>query len=77
MLLLKHFRQYYLRYLWAFLPGILILAAIDYMQLEIPRITGLIIDQLKGGQITIVDQVIPNLITMLVIVLIMTVGRFL
>lgn len=77
MLLLKHFRQYYLRYLWAFLPGILILAAIDYMQLEIPRITGMIIDQLKGGQITIVDQVIPDLITMLVIVLIMTVGRFL
>ncbi len=77
MLLLKHFRQYYLRYLWAFLPGILILAAIDYMQLEIPRITGMIIDQLKGGQITVVDQVIPDLITMLVIVLIMTVGRFL
>lgn len=77
MLLLKHFRQYYLRYLWAFLPGVLILALIDYLQLEIPRITGNIIDRLNLGEITNVNMITSELITISVIVLIMTAGRFL
>ena len=77
MILLKHFRQYYLIYLWAFLPGILILAGIDYLQLEIPRVIGEIIDGVDEGVITAIGQIERELIDLLIIVLIMTVGRFL
>lgn len=77
MLLLKHFRKYYLLYLWAFLPGILILAGIDYLQLEIPRIIGTIIDGLDVGTITQISQVINPLIQISMIVIVMTIGRFL
>lgn len=77
MILLKHFRQYYLIYLWAFLPGILILAGIDYLQLEIPRVIGGIIDGVDKGVITAIGQIERELIYLLIIVLIMTVGRFL
>lgn len=77
MILLKHFRQYYLIYLWAFLPGILILAGIDYLQLEIPRVIGGIIDGVDKGEITAIGQIERELIYLLIIVLIMTVGRFL
>ena len=77
MILLKHFRQYYLIYLWAFLPGILILAGIDYLQLEIPRVIGGIIDGVDKGEITAIGQIERELLYLLIIVLIMTVGRFL
>lgn len=77
MLLIKHFQKYYLLYLWAFLPGILILAGIDYLQLEIPRIIGTIIDGLDVGTITEIRQVVEPLIYISVIVIIMTIGRFL
>ncbi len=77
MLLLKHFRKYYLIYLWAFLPGILILAGIDYLQLEIPRTLGAIIDGVDTGVITSIAQIENDLIYLLIIVSIMTIGRFL
>lgn len=77
MLLLKHFRKYYLIYLWAFLPGILILAGIDYLQLEIPRVIGGIIDGLEKGTISGIDEISRSLIYITIIVFIMTIGRFL
>lgn len=77
MLLLKHFRQYYLIYLWAFLPGILILIGIDYLQLEIPTIIGQIIDGLKEGNITAVADIKKPLLQITLIVFIMVIGRFL
>ncbi len=77
MLLLKHFRKYYLIYLWAFLPGILILAGIDYLQLEIPRVIGGIIDGLEQGTISGIDEISRSLIYITIIVFIMTIGRFL
>lgn len=77
MILLKHFRKYYLIYLWAFLPGILILAGIDYLQLDIPRVIGKIIDGVDKGEITALGQITNQLIYLMVIVIIMTIGRFL
>jgi len=77
MLLLKHFRKYYLIYLWAFLPGVLILSAIDYLQLEIPRVIGQIIDGVDQGVITNINQINNSLLYLLIVIIIMTVGRFL
>ncbi len=77
MILLKHFRHYYLKYGLAFLIGIAILVAVDWYQLEIPRIIKVIINGVEGGTITVMDQLWTPLLTILGIVTGMTVGRFL
>lgn len=46
MLFGKHFRKYYLKYGLFFLVGIFVLIAVDWLQLEIPKIIGNIIDTL-------------------------------
>lgn len=77
MLLMKHFRHYYVKYLGAFVLGVLILVSIDWFQLEIPRIIKLIIDGVEDGDITQIDQLWPLLQTIVIIVTFMTIGRFL
>lgn len=77
MLLLKHFRHYYLKFLAAFALGILILVAIDWYQLEIPRIIKLIIDGVDEGTLYQVEQLWPLLWHIAIIVFFMTIGRFL
>ena len=77
MILLKHFRHYYLKYGLAFLIGIAILVAVDWYQLEIPRIIKVIINGVEGGTITVMDQLWTPLLTILGIVAGMTIGRFL
>lgn len=77
MLLLKHFRHYYWKYLSAFVLGVLILISIDWLQLEIPRIIKVIIDNVEDGIIVEIDQLWPLLSQILIIVVVMTIGRFL
>lgn len=77
MLLLKHFRHYYWKYLSSFVLGILLLISIDWFQLEIPRIIKLIIDGVETNDITDTAQLWPFLIDITLIVVYMTIGRFL
>lgn len=51
MLLGKHFRKYYLMYLHMFIIGIAVLVLVDWLQLDIPEITGNIIDMLKRDMV--------------------------
>lgn len=77
MLFMKHFRHYYIKYLGAFVLGVFILVSIDWFQLEIPRIIKLIIDGVEDGIISQIDQLWPYIQTIGLIVLFMTIGRFL
>lgn len=77
MLFLKHFRHYYLKYAFAFLFGVLILVAVDWYQLEIPRILKTIIDGVDEGIILKISDIYPSIITFLIIVVSITIGRFL
>lgn len=77
MLFLKHFRHYYLKYAWAFLLGVLLLIAIDWYQLEVPRILKIIIDGVDEGTMTQLTQIFEPLLQIIIIVVGMTIGRFL
>ena len=77
MIFLKHFRHYYLKYAWAFILGVLLLVAIDWYQLEVPRILSNIIDDVENGIITQISAILQPLGQILIIVSAITVGRFL
>lgn len=77
MILLKHFRKYYLKYAIPLLLGIGILIVVDYVSLEIPRIIKVILDGLENNEFSEINQVIPYLKTISFIVITMTIGRFL
>jgi len=76
MLLGKHFRKYYVRYAFSFLIGIAVLVFVDWIQLDIPKLVGEIIDNLK--------QDTPNpsfiessILRIAVLAIYITIGRFL
>ncbi|MDY0345194.1 MAG: ABC transporter ATP-binding protein [Bacilli bacterium] len=77
MILLKHFRHYYLKYALAFLFGVVILVVIDWYQLEIPRIVKTIIDGVENESINHLNQIFEPLLTVVLIVVGITIGRFL
>lgn len=77
MILLKHFRHYYLKYGFQFLLGIVILVLIDYFQLEIPRIFNVIITQVEDNELTAIAQLYEPLLYIISIVAFMTIGRYL
>lgn len=77
MIFLKHFRQYYVKYGLAFLAGLIILVSVDWFQLEIPRLIKTIIDGVELGQMTSLQDIFQPLQTILMIVIGMTIGRFL
>ncbi len=77
MILLKHFRQYYIKYGLAFFFGLVILVSVDWFQLEIPRIIRSIIDGVEDQTIVDVAGLWDPLLSIIYIVLGMTVGRFL
>ncbi|MDL2292398.1 ABC transporter ATP-binding protein/permease [Acholeplasma sp. OttesenSCG-928-E16] len=52
----KHFTKYYIKYLWAFLIGIAILIAIDWIQLEVPMIIGRITDTINPSTTTLASK---------------------
>ena len=76
MLFGKHFRKYYLKYALFFLIGVFVLIVVDWLQLEIPKIIGDIIDTLH--QINPEEQMILDGITRIAILAaIIALGRFL
>lgn len=77
MIFLKHFREYYVKYSLAFVLGILILLAVDWYQLDVPRIIRTIIDGVESGSITQLIDLDGPLIQIGLIVLGVTGGRFL
>jgi len=76
MLLGKHFRKYYLKYSAFFLVGIAVLIYVDWVQLDIPKLVGGIIDTLKA---TTPDEDLINesILRIAVLAATITVGRFL
>ncbi|MGI6787574.1 MAG: ABC transporter ATP-binding protein [Acholeplasmataceae bacterium] len=88
MIFTKHFRKYYLKYGYLLLIGILVLLVVDYFQLIIPEITRDILgiyrvadEKITSGLIVtendLLSQIIPHLQKMLIILLIVSFGRFL
>jgi ATP-binding cassette, subfamily B, multidrug efflux pump len=76
MLLGKHFRKYYVKYGLFFLVGIFVLVVVDWIQLDIPKLVGGIIDNLK--QINPDPNFIESSIFRIAILAgIITIGRFL
>jgi ATP-binding cassette subfamily B protein len=77
LIFLKHFRHYYIKYGWSFFFGLVILISVDWFQLDIPRIIKTIIDGVESGTIAQIDDATGPLTHITIIVLGMTVGRFL
>lgn len=76
MLVGKNINRYYLKYGIYFLVGIIALIFVDIYQLEIPDITGNIIDGIKYNTLTR-DLLISYMKEILIVVTIMFFGRFL
>ena len=75
----KHINKYYLRFSWMLLLGVASLFAVDFFQLKIPELYGLIIDGLDPstpGTLGM-DTVLSVCTEMLGIIAIMVLGRFL
>jgi len=77
VIFLKHFRHYYVKYGWSLLFGLIILVAVDWFQLDIPRIIKSIIDGVEAQTILSLDDLTPLLLQIIIIVSGMTIGRFL
>ena len=67
-------KRYVLKYKWFYLFGILILLLVDYMQLFIPKITGMITDGIKDGSMNS-EGIITMVITLVVVTLVMALSR--
>lgn len=76
MLLLKHFRHYYLKYAYAFLLGVVILVLLDWYQLEIPRLLKVIIDGIDNETIKSLSDITSIILTLLLLISGITIGRF-
>lgn len=76
MIFLKHFRHYYLKYGISFFLGVAILIVIDWYQLEIPRTVKEIIDGVENQTLTMVSQALWPLLTIVIITVGITIGRF-
>ena len=83
----KHINKYYLKYGPMLLLGLLALVLVDYLQLEIPKLYGAVIDGMKAGMVTLDDgtqipfdmaYVLDSIcMPMVKIILAMVFGRFL
>ncbi len=82
----KHINKYYLRYSWLLFLGLCALVAVDYFQLKIPEIYGMIISGLNKGVVEVDGAVVPFdkdvlwseiCIPMFAVIIVMVIGRFL
>ncbi|AUD65018.1 hypothetical protein BK011_04740 [Tenericutes bacterium MZ-XQ] len=76
MLFGKHFRKYYLKYALFFLTGVFVLIAVDWYQLEIPKIIGAIIDNLYEVNID-ENMILDGIKRIALLAGIIALGRFL
>ncbi len=86
MLFGKHINRYYLRHLPALLLGVLSLVMIDLLQLEIPKLYGMVINGIDEGFVKVgdaerafdMDFLLDEIcLPMIAIVVLMAIGRFL
>ena len=83
----KHINRYYLKHLPALLLGVLSLVMIDFFQLEIPRLYGMVINGIKEGVVEVeagvfvpfdMDFMLDTIcLPMIFIIVAMAIGRFL
>ncbi len=83
----KHINRYYLKHLPALLLGVLALVMIDFLQLEIPKLYGMVINGIKDGKVETAPEVFASFdmdflldkicLPMIVIIVCMAFGRFL
>ena len=82
----KHINRYYLRYAHMLILGLIALVAVDYLQLEIPALYGMVVNgindgfvELKGETVAFtMDFVLDEICMPMVLVIIcMVIGRFL
>ena len=76
MIFLKHFRHYYIKYGFSFLAGLIILLAVDWYQLDIPRTIRTIIDGVENQSIQSINDLLEPILTIVYIVVGVTIGRF-
>ncbi len=76
MLLGKNFRKYYLKYALYFLVGIAVLIYVDWIQLDIPKLVGGIIDTLKSSTPDI-QAIKDSILQIAILAGLITLGRFL
>lgn len=76
MLFGKHFRRYYFIFGHLFLLGIAVLILVDWIQLDIPKLVGGIIDTL-GSTNPDQDLVLSSIKTIGLLAIVITIGRFL
>ena len=86
MLFGKHINRYYIKHLPALLLGVLSLVMIDFLQLELPALYGMVVNGIDNGVVTVdgVERVFDMdflldviCLPMIVIILCMAFGRFL
>ena len=86
MLFGKHINRYYLKHLPALLLGVLSLVMIDFLQLEIPRLYGMVINGIDNGFVLVgdterifdMDFLLDEIcLPMIAIIVCMAFGRFL
>ena len=82
----KHINRYYLKFGPVLLLGLVALVAVDYLQLEIPKLYGAVINGINTGFVTVDGVSVPFdmayvldgiCMPMVKIILVMVVGRFL
>lgn len=74
----KHINKYYLKYFPVILLGIIALLAVDYFQLKIPELYGLVINGANGEIEFNMDVLLNDIcLPMFTVIAIMIVGRFL
>ncbi len=82
----KHINRYYLRYLHMLLIGLAALAAVDYLQLLVPKLYQMVINGVNNGEVLVDGVMVPFdmdflldriCMPMLTIILAMIIGRFL
>ena len=81
----KHINKYYLKYGWALLLGLVTLVIVDYFQLEVPELYGMVINGINDGQVLKdgvmydfnIDFLLDHICRpLLIVIAIMVVGRF-
>ncbi len=82
----KHINRYYLKHLPALLLGVLSLVMIDFFQLEIPKLYGMVINGIKDGKVETAPEVFAGFdmdflldkicLPMIFIIVCMAIGRF-
>jgi len=76
MLWNKYLKKYYIRYAWLYLIGILMLIAVDFVQVFIPKYIGEIVDMLGSNNLSsLTGDILNNCYAILAIGVTMFVGR--